>query len=121
MFAEPLEEYEVVYFIFPYKAAHSFWNKNVDFSLSLAFLNKDYKILDIKDMQANSEKSCVPKSNNVQFVVEANQGMFEKLNIKIGDKLVLKGKKLILNNHLERRAQTLESQEQVQGVEKRLN
>ena len=48
-------------------------------------------------MQANSEKSCVPKSNNVQFVVEANQGMFEKLNIKIGDKLVLKGKKLILN------------------------
>ncbi len=97
MFADPLDDNEVVFFKFDFPDNHSFWNKNVDFGLSLAFLDKDYKILDIKDMQANSEKSCVPKSNNVQFVVEANQGTFEKLNIKIGDKLVLKGKKLILN------------------------
>ncbi len=69
----------------------------MDFGLSLAFLDKDFKILDIKDMDAHSEKSCVPKSNNVQFVVEANQGTFEKQNVKIGDKLLLKGKKLILN------------------------
>jgi len=42
MFAEPLEELEVVFFTFPSKGQHSFWNNNVDFSLSLAFLNKDF-------------------------------------------------------------------------------
>ena len=97
MHAKPLEELEVAYFIFPVEDCHSFWNKNVDFSLTLAFLDKDYEILDIKDMDAHSEKSCVPKSNNVQFVVEANQGTFKNNKIKIGDKLILKGKKLILD------------------------
>ena len=97
MFADPLDENEVVFFEFDFPDNHSFWNKNVDFGLSLAFLKKDYKILDIKDMDAHSEKSCVPKSNNVQFVVEANQGTFKNNKIKIGDKLILKGKKLILD------------------------
>jgi len=97
MFAKPLGEDEVVFFAFDYPDCYSFWNKNVDFGLSLAFLDKDYKILDIKDMDAHSEKSCVPKSNNVQFVVEANQGTFKNNKIKIGDKLILKGKKLILD------------------------
>ena len=83
MFAKPLGEDEVVFFAFDYPDCYSFWNKNVDFGLSLAFLDKDYEILDIKDMDAHSEKSCVPKSNNVQFVVEANQGTFKNNKIKI--------------------------------------
>lgn len=97
MFAKPLGEEEVAVFVFDYPDCYSFWNKNVDFGLSLAFLDKDFKIVDIKDMDAHSEKSCAPNSNNVQFVVEANQGTFKNNKIKIGDKLILKGKKLILD------------------------
>jgi len=41
MHAKPLEEFEVAYFIFPVEDCHSFWNKNVDFSLTLAFLDKN--------------------------------------------------------------------------------
>ncbi len=97
MHADPLEENEVAFFVFDYPDCYSFWNKNVDFGLSLAFLDKDYKILEIKDMEAQSEKSCCPKSNNVMFVVEANKGTFDDLGIKIGNSFVLKDQILILD------------------------
>jgi uncharacterized membrane protein (UPF0127 family) len=97
MFAKPLEDMEVVYFIFDNPDCYGFWNKNVDFPLSLAFLDKDSKILDIKDLAAHSERSVYSKSNDVVFVVEANKGIFEKLNINVGDKLILKDKNLFLS------------------------
>lgn len=97
MFAEPLEELEVVFFDFPSKGQHSFWNNNVDFSLSLAFLNKDFEIVDFKDLEKQSTKLVTPDADNVKYVVEAYKGIFKKLKIDIGDKLILKGKKLILD------------------------
>ena len=97
MFAKPLKEYEVVYFVFDYPDGYSFWNKNVDFPLTLAFCDGDGKILDFKDLDANSEKSVGPNSNKVKIVVEANKDTFEKLGIKVGDKLILKDRKLILD------------------------
>lgn len=97
MFAEPLDEYEVVYFDFPNEDQHSFWNNNVDFALSLAFLNKKNEIVDFKDLKAKDKKLVSPDSYDVKYVVEAKHGIFDKLGIKIGDKLILKDKKLILN------------------------
>jgi uncharacterized membrane protein (UPF0127 family) len=97
MDAEPLDDYEVAFFVFDYPDNYSFWNKNVSFALTLAFLNKDSEIVDFKDMEADDPKSVSPKSNDIVFVVEANKGLFDKLGIKIGDKLLLKGKKLILS------------------------
>lgn len=100
MHAKPLEELEVAYFVFPTEDCHSFWNKNVDFSLTLAFLDKDDEIVDFKDLEKQSPKLVSPNSNRVKFVVEANKGLFEKIGIKIGDKLILKNNKLIVEkNH----------------------
>lgn len=96
MHAEPLEEYEVAVFKFPYAGCYSFWNKNVDFPLSLAFLNKDYEIVDFKNLQKQSPKSVSPESNDVVYVIEAKINTFDDLKIKKGDKLKLKGKKLVL-------------------------
>ena len=97
MHAEPLDQYEVAYFTFDYPDCYSFWNKNVSFPLSLAFLDKNHEIVDFKDMEADDPKSVYPDSNKVVFIVEANKGLFKKLGIGIGDKLLLKGKKLILS------------------------
>ena len=97
MFAEPLEDFEVVIFEFDYPDCYSFWNKNVSFPLSLAFLDEKYRIRDIKDMEADDPKSVAPDSNNVVFVVEAKKGLFKKLGIGVGDKLFLKGKKVIFS------------------------
>ncbi len=96
MFAEPLEQFEVAFFIFPNKDSHSFWNKNVDFPLTLAFLDENYKIVDFKELEKQSSKSVSPDHNEVKFVVEANKDTFKNLNIKIGDKLIVKDKKLLL-------------------------
>ena len=97
MFAEPLEDLEIVFFKFPRKGEHGFWNKNVEFSLSLAFLNDDYEIIDFKDLEKQSTKLVSPKTDDVKYVVEAKKGIFEKLGISLGDKLILKGKNLILD------------------------
>lgn len=96
MFTKPLKESEVAYFVFPYEDCHSFWNKNVDYPLSLAFLNKENEIEDIKDMEAQSTKSCSPNSSNIKYVVEAKKDTFKKNDIKIGDKFILKNNKLVL-------------------------
>ena len=96
MHAKPLEELEVAYFIFPVEDCHSFWNKNVDFSLTLAFLDKNDEIVDFKDLEKQSPKLVSPDSNRIKFVVEANKGLFKKIGIKIGDKLILKNNKLIV-------------------------
>lgn len=97
MYADPLDDYEVVLFKFDFPDCYSFWNKNVSFPLSLAFLDEKYRIRDIKDMEADDTKSVYPDSSKIVFVVEANKGTFENLGIKIGDKLTMKGNKLVLD------------------------
>lgn len=95
MHSEPLEKYEVAYFIFPTKGMHTFWNKNVSYPLSLAFLNSDHEIVDIKDLEAEQTDSVAPNSNFVKYVVEANKDTFKELGIKVGDKLEYKDNKIV--------------------------
>ena len=61
-----------------------------------AFLNDKHEIVDFQDLEKQSPKSVSPKNDQVKFVVEANKGIFEKLKIKIGDKLIVKDNKLLL-------------------------
>lgn len=95
MNSEPLEKYEVAYFVFPYKGMHSFWNKNVSYPLSLAFLNSNNEIVDIKDLEAEQTESVAPDNNFVKYVVEANKDTFKELGIKVGDKLEYKDNKIV--------------------------
>ena len=60
------------------------------------FLNDKHEIVDFQDLEKQSPKSVSPKNDQVKFVVEANKGIFEKLKIKIGDKLIVKDNKLLL-------------------------
>jgi uncharacterized membrane protein (UPF0127 family) len=96
MHADSLENNEVVLFVFDSPDCYSFWNKNVDFPLSLAFLNKDMEVVDFKDLEKQSLKSASPDSNAVVYVIEAKKGTFEKHNIGKGDQFQLKNKKLIV-------------------------
>jgi len=84
MFAEPLEDDEVVFFIFPCSDNLSFWNKNVSFDLSLAFLDDTGRVVDFGELKAESEKP-VASSRPSRFVVEAKKGAFDKNGIDIGD------------------------------------
>jgi uncharacterized membrane protein (UPF0127 family) len=96
MFSEPLSKNEVVLFVFDSPDCYSFWNKNVDFPLSLAFLDKNMEIVDLGDMEKQSTKSLSPKSSSVVYVVEAKLGFFEDNGINKGDQFEIKNKKLIV-------------------------
>ena len=84
MFSKPLDEDEAALFVFPYNGRYAFWNKNVDYDLSLAFLDENMKVVAIKDLKANS-LSPVGPDDDVRFVIEAKQGIFTKIGINMGD------------------------------------
>lgn len=95
MFAEPLEDNEVVFFIFPSSDYLSFWNKNVDFDLSLAFLDDMGKVVDFAELEKQSEKS-VTGSKPSRFVIEAKKGAFDKMGVKLGDFFIYNDNQLTL-------------------------
>jgi uncharacterized membrane protein (UPF0127 family) len=96
MHADPLEDFETAFFIFPEIGNYSFCNKNFSFPLTLAFLDNNFKIVDFKSMEAEQTRSVYPNSNNVKYVVEANKDTFKNLDIEIGDFLIHKGNDLVL-------------------------
>ena len=87
MFASPLDDDETALFIFPRSDRYGFWNNNVSFKLTLAFLNENQQIVDIKDLEAMS-KDVISPDKEAKYVVEAKCGVFDKLGIKTGDYLL---------------------------------
>lgn len=86
MHAEPLATDEVALFVFGHSDYHPFWNKNVSFPLSLAFLNDSGVVVDIVDMEAESERAVTPNAP-ARFVVEASRGAFGRAGVRVGDVL----------------------------------
>jgi uncharacterized membrane protein (UPF0127 family) len=79
-----LEKDEGMLFIFESEGYHSFWMKNTLLPLSIAFIDKDGRIVDIKDMKPLSLDSHSP-SKQVLYALEMNKGWFKKNGVKIGD------------------------------------
>ena len=73
-------------FIFDEESKHCFWMKNTYLPLTIAFIDKNKKILEIQDMQTNTEIPYCPKMN-ITYTLEMNKGWFEQNNIKINDVL----------------------------------
>jgi len=73
-------------FEYPEEQILSFWMKNTTIPLSIAFIDKNHKIVEIKDMQPLSEES-VKSSVPAKWALEANKGWFSRNNIKIGDRV----------------------------------
>jgi uncharacterized membrane protein (UPF0127 family) len=95
MHADPLDDEEVVFFIFPHSDFYSFWNRNVSFDLSLAFLDEMGRVVDFGDLKAESEKP-VASSRPARFVIEAKKGAFDNKGVKIGDLVKFLGDTLVV-------------------------
>ena len=88
MKAKSLEDDEVVLFVFPHVGNYSFWNKNVSFPLTLAFVDENGKILEFGELEAQSPESVSSNSNEVKYVIESKKGIFQKKGITKGDVVV---------------------------------
>jgi len=88
MFRQELAEEQGMLFVFEQEQEVSFWMKNTLIPLDLIFLDKDLKIVDIKqDFQPCKTDSCLVYSSKqpAKYVLEVNSGFIKANDIKIGD------------------------------------
>jgi uncharacterized membrane protein (UPF0127 family) len=94
MFSSPLDINSCAFFVFQYLDSHSFWNKNVDFPISLFFLDENFKIQEIGELKEQQETPYSPKYPLIKYVVEGHVDLPKELNIKIGDFFLPENNKL---------------------------
>ena len=75
---------EGMLFIFESEGYHGFWMKNTRIPLSIAFIDKNGRIVDIKDMKPLTLDSHSP-SQPVLYALEMNKGWFSANGIRAGD------------------------------------
>ncbi len=90
MFRDKLEKNNGMLFIFENTGVVSFWMKNTFIPLSIAFIDTNYTIVHMTDMSSLSEDTFYSSIFLIKYALEVNQGWFEKNNIKIGDKVIIK-------------------------------
>ena len=87
MFRRDLASHEGMLFVFDEATPQCFWMKNTPTPLTIAFVADDGSIVNLADMKPFDEAShCSAKP--VRFVLEMNQGWFDKRGIKPGFKLI---------------------------------
>lgn len=84
MFRKQLCENCGMLFVFATPARYGFWMKNTLLPLSAAFIGADGRIINIADMQPNTEALHYPAAD-AQYVLEMGRGWFDAHGIKPGD------------------------------------
>ena len=84
MFRESLAKEEGMLFVYDREEILSFWMKNTRIPLSIAFIDKNGKILDIQDMEPFSLETHI-SAHPATYALEMNRGWFAREGIKVGD------------------------------------
>ena len=79
-----LDREEGMFFIFETEDYHAFWMKNTLIPLSIAFMDRNGRIVEIADMKPLSLDSHSP-SKPVLYALEMKQGWFSTNGIRVGD------------------------------------
>lgn len=86
MHVRSMPEENGMLFVYPDVGRRSFWMRNTYIPLSLAYVRADGTIEQILDMQPLTEVSH-PSKTAVKFVLEVNQGWFERHGIAVGTRI----------------------------------
>ena len=84
MFRERLGKDEGMLFVYEREEMLSFWMKNTRLPLSIAFIDKGGRIVDIQDMEPFSLETHT-SAHPATYALEMNGGWFEREGIKVGD------------------------------------
>jgi uncharacterized membrane protein (UPF0127 family) len=68
----------------PIRAPYGFWMTNCPVSLSAAYIGPDGVIEEIHHLEKNDNSSVMADNNNIQYVLEVNDGWFQRHNIPTG-------------------------------------
>lgn len=83
MYRERLGNDEGMLFVYEEEEFLSFWMKNTRIPLSIAFIDRTGKIVDIQDMEPFQLKHHVSAQPAV-YALEVNQGWFRKNGLRVG-------------------------------------
>lgn len=84
MWRKDLGDNEGMLFIFEKEEYHSFWMKNTYIPLSIAFIDKNGRIIEIRDMKPLSTETHSPPKP-ILYALEMKKGWFFKNGIRKGD------------------------------------
>jgi uncharacterized membrane protein (UPF0127 family) len=73
-------------FVFDEPGYHSMWMKNTFIPLSVAFIDRDGTILNILDMEPQTEDMHISAGPSI-YAIETNKGWFAAKKVKPGDKV----------------------------------
>ena len=92
MFRERLDENAGMLFIFDKEEYKTFWMKNTWIPLDIVFIDKNFKVVDIKNAVPCKKELCIlyKSSQPAEYVLEVNSNFTIKNNINIGDKITIK-------------------------------
>jgi uncharacterized protein len=83
-FRQTLAENAGMLFVFPAPQRVSFWMKDASIPPSIAFIQSDGKIVQIRPMQPYDETPVPSLSDTVAYALLVNQGWFERHGISAG-------------------------------------
>jgi uncharacterized membrane protein (UPF0127 family) len=84
MFRTNMAENAAMLFVFPWPHQTSFWMKNTIVPLSAAYIDPDGVVLEIHALKPYDTNSVIATSSRIQFVLEVNQGWFDRHNVRTG-------------------------------------
>ncbi|HWD18484.1 MAG TPA: DUF192 domain-containing protein [Verrucomicrobiae bacterium] len=84
MFRTNMPENTAMLFVRPQPEQSSFWMTNCPLPLEAAYIDPEGSILELHELKANDPTAVVAQSHNVQYVLEANSGWFERHHIPAG-------------------------------------
>lgn len=86
MFRKKLDPNGGMLFVYSYMTIMDFYMKNTLIPLDIAFIDGDFKIIDIQSMNPLDE-TTVRSKKRCMYALEVNRGFFDKVGVKEGDKI----------------------------------
>ena len=88
MYRKKLLNNEGMLFIFPREKIIQLWMKNTYIPLDVIFISENKVIVDIKKNMEKLSETIVKSKVKSRYALEFNAGLINKLDIKIGDKIL---------------------------------
>ena len=88
MYRKKLLNNEGMLFIFPREKIIQLWMKNTYIPLDVIFISENKIIVDIKKNMEKLSETIVKSKVKSKYALEFNAGLINKLDIKIGDKVL---------------------------------
>lgn len=84
MYRTQMNENEAMLFVFPFAHQTGFWMKNTTIPLSIAYIDRSSRILEIHNLKPGNTNTVNSRSEKIMYALEVNKGWFKKNGIKPG-------------------------------------